>query len=61
MLVFQILDQGDKNVLLKQEKKEDSLMKKGKKKFSLYILAIMFELFSICLCDISYVEHRSEV
>lgn len=41
-LVFQILDESDTDVPLKQEKKEVSLMKKGKKKeFSLHILVVM--------------------
>lgn len=44
-LVFQVLDKSDTEVSLKQEKKELSLMKKGKKKFSLPIL-VATELFS---------------
>lgn len=36
-LVFQILDESDTDVPLKQEEKEVSLKKKGKKKNSIYI------------------------
>ena len=36
-LVFQILDESDTDVPLKQEKKEVSFMKKGKKKNSVYL------------------------
>ena len=40
-LVFQVLDESDTDVSLKQEEKEVSRMKKGKKEFSLHILAVM--------------------
>lgn len=46
-LVFQVSNQSNADVSLKQDEKEVSLMKKGKKKFSLHALAIMFECFSM--------------